>query len=98
MDVDGPPHQMLYVHVLQSIGDPDRIYFGATADLKEQFTDHNSGESPHTSKFKPWQLACYIALPDRTAAYEFERYLKSHSGRAFLRKRLLASPTQVENQ
>ncbi len=37
----------------------------------------------------PWELANYIAFKDKGAAYEFEKYLKSHSGRAFLKKRLL---------
>jgi hypothetical protein len=31
---------------------------------------------------------CSIAFPDKTTAYAFERYLKSHSGRAFAKKRL----------
>jgi hypothetical protein len=36
----------------------------------------------------PWELTCYIALPNKYRALELEKYLKSHSGRAFAKKRL----------
>ena len=38
--------------------------------------------------FKPWELVWYCAFPDKYRALEFEKYLKSHSGRAFAKKRL----------
>ncbi|MDP1699645.1 MAG: GIY-YIG nuclease family protein [Aestuariivirga sp.] len=59
-----------------------------TADLKQRIADHNSGKSRHTSKFSPWELLCYTAFPSKFTALEFEKYLKSHSGRAFAKKRL----------
>jgi putative endonuclease len=62
-------------------------YTGATADLKQRMADHNAGKSTHTAKFAPWELVCYIAFPDKKKAYNFEKYLKSHSGRAFAKKR-----------
>ncbi|MDX2095626.1 MAG: GIY-YIG nuclease family protein, partial [Alphaproteobacteria bacterium] len=37
----------------------------------------------------PWELVWYCAFPDKYKALEFEKYLKSHSGRAFANKRLL---------
>jgi predicted GIY-YIG superfamily endonuclease len=64
-------------------------YTGATADLKQRLADHNASKSAHTSKFTPWQLAWYRAFPDKLQALSFETYLKSHSGRAFAKKRLL---------
>ena len=79
---------MWYVYILRSIASPEQEYTGATADLKKRFADHNAGKSKHTSKYRPWELTCYIALPDKYKALEFEKYLKSHSGRAFARKRL----------
>ena len=42
----------------------------------------------HTAKFKPWELVWYCAFPHKYKALEFEKYLKSHSGRAFAKKRL----------
>jgi predicted GIY-YIG superfamily endonuclease len=37
----------------------------------------------------PWILVWYCAFPDKQRALAFEAYLKSHSGRAFSKKRLL---------
>jgi putative endonuclease len=45
-------------------------------------------ESRHTAKYKPWRLVSYVAFSDERKAIEFERYLKSASGRAFANKRL----------
>jgi putative endonuclease len=79
---------MHYVYIIRSITFPDEIYIGATSDLKKRLADHEAGRSPHTAKFKPWSLECYMAFPDKQKAYDFEKYLKSHSGRAFANKRL----------
>jgi putative endonuclease len=43
----------------------------------------------HTRKFKPWDLVAYIGFADEPTAHAFEKYLKSGSGKAFLKKRLL---------
>jgi predicted GIY-YIG superfamily endonuclease len=80
---------MWYVYILRSMSSPDQEYTGATADLKQRLADHNASKSAHTSKFTPWQLAWYRAFPDKLQALSFETYLKSHSGRAFAKKRLL---------
>ena len=80
---------MNYAYLILSISDPSKIYVGATADLKQRIADHNAGKSAHTSKFAPWGLVFYVAFPEKQTAYEFEKYLKSHSGRAFAQKRLM---------
>jgi putative endonuclease len=79
---------MKYVYLLQSISHPTENYVGLTDDLRGRFTSHNAGQSPHTSKFRPWRLVTYIAFSDEDKAVAFERYLKSASGRAFANKRL----------
>ena len=79
---------MWYVYILRSINFPDQEYTGATADLKRRIAEHNAGRSTHTSKFMPWELVWYCASPDKHRALAFESYLKSHSGRAFAKKRL----------
>lgn len=79
---------MHYVYLIESAALPGERYVGVTADLKRRLQDHNSGQSLHTSKFKPWRLVTYIAFSDRTKAEAFERYLKSGSGHAFANKRL----------
>ncbi len=88
----GKPHHMsgtfVYVYVLKSEVDKNRFYTGLTADLRERLSAHNHGRVRHTSKWKPWTLKAYIAFRDRGRAADFERYLKSSSGRAFVKKRL----------
>jgi predicted GIY-YIG superfamily endonuclease len=79
---------MKYVYLLQSINYPDQTYVGLTDDLQSRLAAHNAGRSPHTAKYKPWRLVSYIAFSDERKAVEFERYLKTASGRAFSNKRL----------
>jgi predicted GIY-YIG superfamily endonuclease len=79
---------LTYVYILQSEIDPARFYTGCTRDLRERFDCHNGGKVRHTSKWKPWRIKNYLAFSDQTRAREFERYLKSSSGRAFAKKHL----------
>jgi predicted GIY-YIG superfamily endonuclease len=79
---------MHYVYLIQSIPFPDQRYIGRTSNLKNLLDAHNEGRSPHTSKYKPWNLITYIAFSNKSKAVEFEAYLKSGSGRAFSNKRL----------
>lgn len=75
-----------YVHILQSVPMPDRFYVGLSDDLRERLSKHNAGGVPHTSKFRPWGIKTAIAFRDRERASAFERYLKSGSGRAFVKR------------
>ena len=77
-----------YVYILKSMVDTDRFYTGFTENLENRLKDHNSGKNPHTVKHRPWRVKTAIAFSDRNKALEFERYLKSPSGRAFAKKRL----------
>ena len=80
---------MYYVYILKSINFPDNIYVGYTINLKKRLETHNSGNSIHTAKSRPWELVTCICFVDKTKAADFEKYLKSQSGRAFLHKRLV---------
>ena len=79
---------MKYVYLLQSIPFPDQKYIGITSDLKLRLKAHNQGKSLHTAKFKPWNLLTYCAFANKSKAIEFEKYLKTGSGRAFAKKHL----------
>jgi predicted GIY-YIG superfamily endonuclease len=81
--------KMYYVYLIQSINCPKEHYVGFSEDLKGRLDDHNSGRSVHTNKFKPWKLNCYFAFSDMEAAKNFESYLKTGSGRAFLKSHFL---------
>ncbi|MCU0771431.1 MAG: GIY-YIG nuclease family protein [Verrucomicrobia bacterium] len=77
-----------YVYILESEGDGQHYYVGRTGDLKARLLKHNEGSVPHTSKYRPWRIKTAIAFTDEQRAMDFERYLKSASGRAFARQRL----------
>ena len=79
---------MKYVYILTSCDFPDRHYIGVTGDLRARLAKHNAREVPHTSKYAPWAVKTYIAFSDESQAFEFEKYLKSGSGRAIAKKRL----------
>ena len=77
-----------YVCIIQSLEYSNRFYTGFTENLDGQSIDHNHGKNPHSAKYKPWRIKTAIAFTDRNQALDFERYLKSPSGRAFAKKRL----------
>jgi len=79
---------MHYVYLLRSLSNPDQTYVGFTEDLNARLTSHNHGQSSHTAKYKPWEMNTYLAFKDKSRAIAFEKYLKSHSGKAFANKRL----------
>ncbi len=78
---------MKYVYILESL-DTEHFYTGVTDDLRARLSAHNTGEVPHTSKYKPRRLKTYVAFGDEQQAVAFEKYLKTASGRAFAKKRL----------
>ena len=79
---------MNWVYILRSVNAPDQVYTGLCADVRQRLAAHNAGQSPHTAKFKPWQLQSAQYFEDEHVAIAFERYPKSGSGRAFAAKRL----------
>lgn|SRR3989338_2534458 len=81
---------MFYVYIIWS-SKSSNFYFGYTEDLKKRFTDHNDGKVFATKPYTPWNLVFYCAFDNIKLAKDFERYLKSGSGKAFAYKRLLRS-------
>ncbi len=79
---------MYYVYLIQAINYPETIYVGYTTNIEERLNTHNSGGSTHTKHSRPWELIVCIAFKDMVRAKQFEKYLKSQSGRAFAKKRL----------
>jgi putative endonuclease len=80
--------KLFFVYILQSEKDLSRYYTGFTENLEARLKAHNSGQNPHTTKYKPWRIKTSIAFSDKQRALDFETYLKSPSGRAFAKKRL----------
>ncbi len=80
--------RMYYVYLIKSVKFPEQKYVGRTTDVERRLTEHNNGDSPHTSKYRPWEMECFIAFKDKAKACQFESYLKSGSGRAFAARHL----------
>jgi predicted GIY-YIG superfamily endonuclease len=82
---------MCYAYILRSEQAPETLYHGFTSSLKTRLAVHNSGGNPSTRRMRPWRLAWYGGFESEEAALAFERYLKTASGKAFARKRLLTT-------
>jgi len=50
---------------------------------------HSKGENTYTKERLPVILVYYSAFQNKYKDYEFEKYLKSGSGKAFARKRFI---------
>lgn len=78
---------MWYVYFLKSMKKLNYIYTGYTNDLERRLKEHNSINSKlSTSAYKPFEIISYIVIQDRNIAVNLERYFKTGSGRAFLKK------------
>jgi putative endonuclease len=78
---------MYYVYLIKSKSFSQIYYAGYTTNFKQRLETHNSGGSIHTAKYKPWGLVVCLKFTQEERAKEFEKYLKSQSGRAFAKKR-----------
>ena len=65
------------------------IYTGCTSNIEQRLNSHMKGEVGYTSTRLPIELVTYIAFTDKYKAFNFEKYLKSGSGKAFAYKRLV---------
>ncbi|MBO9667783.1 MAG: GIY-YIG nuclease family protein [Bdellovibrio sp.] len=76
----------MYVYRIKSLKYTNQIYIGITDNPKQRLIDHNTGKSTHTNKYKPWKMEVCIWFSNEQKAKDFEKYLKSGSGRAFSAK------------
>jgi len=78
---------MFYVYVLHSDADCG-LYIGFSTDLRRRLKEHQAGEAFATSYRGPWRLIYYEAYLEEQDALGREQYLKSGSGRRFLKNQL----------
>ena len=76
-------------HVYLLLCSDGTYYTGCTNDLSERLKRHRKGENTYTAPRLPVELITYITFTNKYMAYDFEKYLKSGSGKAFARKRLV---------
>lgn len=79
------------MYVLRSEMSSDRHYVGITSNVDERLEWHNHGPCGHTTAHRPWSIAVVIEFPTEQQAVQFERYLKSGSGRAFAKRHFAAA-------
>ncbi|MSU45464.1 MAG: GIY-YIG nuclease family protein [Candidatus Zambryskibacteria bacterium] len=77
---------MYYVYSLKC---KDGYYVGCTNNLKDRVKRHESGNVPATAQRLPVNLHFYFGMQNKYKAFEFEKYLKSGSGRTFINKHLV---------
>ena len=78
---------LYYVYILYS-QKFKKIYIGFTLNLKNRLKEHNSGQSPATKPYVPYELIYYEAFRSKTDAKKREEYLKSGWGYRTIRKML----------
>ncbi|MFZ6052905.1 GIY-YIG nuclease family protein [Halocola ammonii] len=64
-------------------------YVGCSSQLNTRLAQHSKGEVSYTKTRLPVQVVTSIRFIDKTKAFQFEKYLKSGSGKAFMNKRLV---------
>ncbi len=85
-----PYSAMWYVYILRSMPD-SKLYVGSTAGLRRRLREHREGHSQSTRNRRPMALEAYIAVKEESTARHLEKYLKTGTGIATLRRRILTS-------
>lgn len=78
---------MYYVYVLWSSRN-GRLYTGYTSDLRKRLTEHQTGMSAYTRPRGPYELVYYEASLNRSDALMREKYLKTGTGKRYLKNRV----------
>lgn len=76
-----------YIYVLKSLKD-NMNYTGYTKNLKVRFEQHQKGEVESTKDRRPLILIYFEGCLNQQDATHREKYLKSHYGKMYLKKRL----------
>jgi putative endonuclease len=75
---------MFFVYALNSLYH-NSIYVGITEGLHDRIKRHNKGYVKSTKRFAPFELFYYETCEDGKQAREREKFLKSTSGKRFLK-------------
>jgi putative endonuclease len=75
---------MFYVYALSS-QTHKYIYVGLTENLERRFGEHDSGKNKTTRPYRPFKILYVESFPTRQEARAREKYLKSGSGKEFLK-------------
>ena len=76
---------MFIVYVLKS-KIAQKSYVGFTYNIGRRLKEHNSGKHFYTKRYLPWEIIHIEQFNNFEKAKEREKFLKSTSGRRFLKK------------
>jgi len=74
---------MYYVYILSC--EDNKTYPGCCYNLEERIERHEKGYVAVTKDRLPVKLIAYFAFSNKYTAFNFEKYLKSGSDRAFMK-------------
>ena len=77
---------MYYIYSLKC---KNGFYTGCTNNLINRLIRHKNGKVSATANRLPVKLEFYFVINNKYKAFEFEKYLKTGSGRAFIKKHLI---------
>ncbi|MFC0876430.1 GIY-YIG nuclease family protein [Saccharicrinis sp. FJH2] len=80
-------HDNHFVYILKC--SDGSLYTGCTQNLSERLERHRKGYVISTKYRLPVEIITYIVFSNKYKAYDFEKYLKTGSGRAFVNKRFV---------
>ncbi|MDH5767762.1 MAG: GIY-YIG nuclease family protein [Nitrospirota bacterium] len=78
---------MYYVYILHSQQD-NKFYTGYTNNLQRRIEEHEAGNVESTKNRRPLKLIYYEAYTEKEDAQNREVFLKSGSGKRYLKKQL----------
>ena len=76
-----------YTYILRSTKN-EKWYTGYTRDLRKRFDEHTNGKSIYTKSRGPFTLVYYEACPNEDDAKAREKYLKTGTGKRYIKNRL----------
>ena len=79
---------MWYVYILKDAG--EKIYVGSTDNIKRRVMEHKKRKCLSTKSYENIRLEAYIAVRSEKTARNLEKYFKTGSGKAVLKKRILS--------
>ncbi len=81
---------MYYTYCLEN-KEQHYLYIGSTNDLKRRISEHSRGKVQSTKAFLPLTLTAFVAVQTEQQARKLEKYFKTGSGKAILKKRILSN-------
>lgn len=88
---------MYYTYILFNF-QTSRYYIGYTPDLKNRLKQHHGGKVKSTKSSLNYELVWYCAFKTKDLALSFEKYLKTGSGIAFMKKRFFKSSVALAKE